>query len=50
MAPPTIWPWPRRPFAPADIDLLQDALGDEDAGRALQTNAVELYRPAKATG
>lgn len=39
----------RRPFAPADIDLLRDALGDEDAGRAFQTNAVELYRPAKAT-
>jgi len=34
-----------RPFTPADIDLLRDALGPELAGRALWDNAVEWYRP-----
>jgi predicted TIM-barrel fold metal-dependent hydrolase len=35
----------RRPFAPPDIDLVLDVLG-EDAGRlALYDNAVALYRP-----
>jgi predicted TIM-barrel fold metal-dependent hydrolase len=39
----------RRPFVPADIDLLREALGQADAGRAFLTNAVELYRPTRTT-
>ena len=35
-----------RPFAASDIDLLADALGGENARRALLDNALELYRPA----
>ncbi|PCC70611.1 Predicted metal-dependent hydrolase, TIM-barrel fold [Nannocystis exedens] len=35
-----------RPFAPADIDLLKQALGPELARRALRDNAIAWYRPA----
>ncbi len=34
-----------RPFAPADIDLLRDALGTQRAQLALYDNAVDFYRP-----
>lgn len=34
-----------RPFAASDIDLVVDALGAENARRALLENAVKLYRP-----
>lgn len=36
-----------RPFTPADLDLLHDALGPELARRALRDNAVAWYRPAQ---
>lgn len=35
-----------RPFAPSDITLLVEALGEENARLALYDNAVRLYRPA----
>jgi predicted TIM-barrel fold metal-dependent hydrolase len=34
-----------RPFAPTDIDLLLDALGETLGRRALYENALALYRP-----
>lgn len=34
-----------RPFEAADLHLVTDALGAEDAARALYDNAVDLYRP-----
>lgn len=34
-----------RPFAPADIALLENALGPDLARRALRDNALEWYRP-----
>lgn len=37
-----------RPFLPADLTLLQEALGESLARRALQDNAVALYRPRLA--
>jgi predicted TIM-barrel fold metal-dependent hydrolase len=37
----------RRPFEPGDIDLVVDALGEEQARRALFDNAMALYRPGK---
>jgi predicted TIM-barrel fold metal-dependent hydrolase len=37
----------RRPFQPADIDLVIDALGEENARLALHDNGVALYRPGK---
>jgi predicted TIM-barrel fold metal-dependent hydrolase len=35
----------RRPFRPADIDLVVEALGETNARLALHDNAVALYRP-----
>ena len=35
----------KRPFMPADIALVKDALGPELARRALWSNGVELYKP-----
>lgn len=35
----------RRPFAPTDIDLICEAVGDEGAPRVLFDNAVSFYRP-----
>lgn len=37
-----------RPFSPADIALVRDALGSELAHRALYANAVAWYRPLRA--
>lgn len=37
-----------RPFAPADLELVREALGAEAARRATWDNAVALYRPAAA--
>lgn len=37
----------RRPFTPADVDLLVEALGEEHARLALHDNGVELYRPGR---
>jgi hypothetical protein len=38
----------RRPFEPADIDLVVETLGDENARLALYDNGVALYRPGDA--
>src|SRR5207237_1365179 len=38
----------RRPFQPADIDLVVETLGEENARRALYDNAMALYRPRRA--
>jgi predicted TIM-barrel fold metal-dependent hydrolase len=35
----------RRPFEPADIDLIRDTLGDALARKAFWDNAVAFYRP-----
>ncbi|MDB5863384.1 MAG: 2-pyrone-4,6-dicarboxylate hydrolase [Betaproteobacteria bacterium] len=35
----------RRPFEPADMELIHDTLGDALARKALRDNAVEFYRP-----
>ena len=35
----------RRPFEPADIDLVLEALGEPAARLALHDNGVALYRP-----
>ena len=35
----------RRPFEPADIDLIRDALGEDNARLALYDNGLALYRP-----
>jgi predicted TIM-barrel fold metal-dependent hydrolase len=35
----------RRPFDPADLDLLVETLGEDHARLALHDNGVELYRP-----
>jgi predicted TIM-barrel fold metal-dependent hydrolase len=35
----------RRPFEPADMDLIRDTLGDALAQKAFRDNAVEFYRP-----
>jgi predicted TIM-barrel fold metal-dependent hydrolase len=35
----------RRPFDPADVDLVVETLGDEHARLALHDNGVALYRP-----
>jgi predicted TIM-barrel fold metal-dependent hydrolase len=35
----------RRPFMPADIDLMLDTLGDALARKALRDNAIAFYRP-----
>lgn len=35
----------RRPFDPADIELVVDTLGEENARLALHDNGVALYRP-----
>jgi predicted TIM-barrel fold metal-dependent hydrolase len=35
----------RRPFAPSDIDLVLDVLGEDTGRLALYDNAVALYRP-----
>jgi predicted TIM-barrel fold metal-dependent hydrolase len=35
----------RRPFAPSDMDLIRDTLGDAFAARAFHDNAVAFYRP-----
>jgi predicted TIM-barrel fold metal-dependent hydrolase len=35
-----------RPFSPADVTLVMDALGPELARKALHDNAVAFYRPA----
>jgi predicted TIM-barrel fold metal-dependent hydrolase len=37
----------RRPFRPADVDLVVEALGETDARLALYDNAVALYRPGQ---
>src|SRR5690606_22995559 len=33
-----------RPFEPSDIELVTEALGEEDADRALRANGVAFYR------
>ncbi|HTC82246.1 MAG TPA: amidohydrolase family protein [Acidimicrobiia bacterium] len=38
----------RRPFQPADIDLVVETLGEENSRRALYDNAMALYRPRRA--
>ena len=37
----------RRPFEPADADLVVDTLGERNARLALHDNGVALYRPGK---
>jgi predicted TIM-barrel fold metal-dependent hydrolase len=37
----------RRPFMPADIDLIRETLGEALARKAFLDNAVEFYRPAE---
>ncbi|HEY3241451.1 MAG TPA: amidohydrolase family protein [Acidimicrobiia bacterium] len=38
-----------RPFSPGDVDLLAEALGDEDlVDAALRNNALTLYRPGRS--
>jgi predicted TIM-barrel fold metal-dependent hydrolase len=37
----------RRPFAPSDMDLIGDVLGDALAQRVFWTNAAAFYRPAE---
>jgi predicted TIM-barrel fold metal-dependent hydrolase len=37
----------RRPFEPADIDLVVEALGEANAGLALHDNGLALYRPGR---
>jgi len=39
----------RRPFAAADIDLVVETLGEENARLALYDNGVALYRPGQST-
>jgi predicted TIM-barrel fold metal-dependent hydrolase len=37
----------RRPFEPADMDLIHDVLGDALARKAFRDNAIEFYRPGE---
>jgi hypothetical protein len=37
----------RRPFAPSDMDLICDVLGDALARRVFWDNAAAFYRPAQ---
>lgn len=37
----------RRPFAPSDIDLVVETLGETNAQLALHDNAIALYRPGQ---
>ena len=37
----------RRPFEPADMDLIRDTLGDALAHKAFWDNAIAFYRPAQ---
>jgi predicted TIM-barrel fold metal-dependent hydrolase len=39
-----------RPFAPADVTLVLEALGEDAARRVLHDNAVAFYRPGRAPG